>query len=165
MHRCMVVILAALIAILPVAVAWAEEDASAAPEAASSEERDAFDDWYALLSLRSGGLFNMETEEWTPFLTVPILAYRAVTLEGGAEIDIDEKTDAKGPSAAVLGLTYNLGSLRDMGVEVSWAEHFGLNVGPFGRYEFGTGEITGGFMLSIVDLSLDKGNVDRHRKR
>lgn len=168
MQRFVVLILAVLIAMLPVAVSWAEEisESPAVPaDGATEEELGPVDDWYGQLNVRSGGLFNFDTEEWTPYITVPIIGYRSVTLEGGAEIDVDEKTDAKGPNAAVLGLTYNLGNLRSMGVDVSWAEHFGMNVGPYLRYEFGTQEVESGFMVSIVDLTLDDGNVDRQRKR
>jgi len=158
----LVLILAALLAMCPVVVAWAEDEAPAA-ESAEAEPASAFDDWYGQLSLRSGGLFSFETEEFTPYLTVPILGYRKVTLEGGAEIDVDEKTEAHGPVAGVLGLTYDLGNLRDMGIEVSWADYFGVNVGPYLRYDFAERDVSFGFMASIVDLSFDQGNVERQK--
>lgn len=162
-----VLVLALVLAIMPVAVAFAEDVATGATtETAAPEERDPFDDWYGQLNLRSGGLWNFETETWTPYLTVPILGYRAVVLEGGTSIDVDESTDAKGPEAFLLALSYNVGDLRSFGIDVAWAEQFGMNVGIGYKRSFdGTGDGELVAVISLIDLALDNGNVVRQRKR
>lgn len=148
---------------VPVSVVFAEDVPALAESTELSEELP--DDWIGMLSLRSGALWNFDTEEWTPFVSVPLFGYRAVAMDGGLVIDVDERTEQTGPSGALLGLTYNVGSLRSFGVDVSWAEYLGLSVGPCLRYEFATEEVTTTLMVSVVDLSFDQGNVDRHRKR
>ena len=151
-----------MILMIPVTVAFAEDVALAESDETSEETPD---DWFGMVSLRSGALWNFDTEEWTPFVSFPLFGYKDVEVDGGFEIDIDETTEEKGPNSALLGVTYHLGSLRSFGVAVSWAEYLGLNVGPCLRYEFGTEEVTTLLMVSVVDLSFDQGNVDRQRKR
>ena len=123
------------------------------------EEKDPFDDWFGLLEVQAGSTWNFSAQEWKPYVSGLILGYRAVRLVGGAELETDE------PVAGLLGLTYNLGSLKSMGVDVPWAENFGFNVGPCIRYEFASGEVEWTAMLSIVDLSFSDGNADRQKKR
>lgn len=151
-----------MILMVPVTVVFAEDVALADTEETSEELPD---DWFGMLSLRSGALWNFGTEEWSPFVSFPIFGYKDVAVDAGFEIDIDETTDEKGPNSALLGVTYHLGSLQSFGVDVSWAEYLGLNVGPCLRYEFGTEEVTTLLMVSVVDLSFDQGNVDRQRNR
>ena len=122
-------------------------------------EKDPFDDWWGLVELQAGSTWNFSTQEWKPYFSTLLVGYRAVRLVGGAELEADE------PVAGLLGVTYNLGSLKDMGVDVPWMEHFGFNIGPAVRYEFATGEVEWTAMLSIVDLSFSDGNADRQKKR
>lgn len=168
MRRFDALVLAVLLMLAPVVVCYADEpgaeavDTSTAEKAATEEAGSAFDDWYGQLNIRSGVMWNVETEEWTGYATFPIIGYKSVALEGGLEIDPEQK---EGPRAGVLGVTYNLGSLRSLGVDVVWADHFGLNVGPVIHYDFATGEKQFALILSVVDLSFDEGNVDRQRER
>ena len=132
--------------------------------AAGAETEDALPDWRGFLLARSGGTWNADKGEVIPYITVPILGYKdKFTLEGRTEIDIDKDTEAKGPTSAILGLTYNLGDLQRYGVDVSWAKYFSFNIGPCMRYDFTTGEVDFTLMLSAVDLSFDQGNVDRQK--
>jgi len=137
-------LLVLLIALMPVSVAWAED----------AETTEVDNDWYLQLAARSGVMWNFETDEWTPYVTVPILSYKSLMLEGGTEIDVDENTEEKGARSFLLALTYNLGDLRDMGVGAVWAEHFGFNVGVGATREFGTGDIEWTAVLSVIDVSL-----------
>lgn len=156
MRALVVLLLVALLSLVPVAVCFGHEDVAESEGAEAAEEdvaeaaEEVVDDWSNLLALRSGGLFDMGTKEWTPYVTTPFLRYQSLTAEAGAEIDIDEDTEAKGLIGVVLGLTFNVGSLRDLGVEAPWADHFALNVGPYGRYKFDGGEFTGGIMVSVL---------------
>jgi hypothetical protein len=129
---------------------------------AEDAEKDDFADWFGMMEVQTGGLFNFATEDWKPFVAMPTLGYRAVRLVAGAEIDTE---NGDGPVAGVLGVTYNMGSLRNMGIDVPWMEHFGVNVGPYMRYDFDTGDIGWGAMVSIVDLSFGNGNVERQKER
>ncbi|MCK4513006.1 hypothetical protein KAW64_14770, partial [bacterium] len=126
---------------------------------AEDAEKDAWSDWYGMLELQSGLTWNFETNEWVPFVSTLLLGFKDVRAVGGAEIAEDE------PVAGLFGVTYNLGSLKDMGVDVPWMEHFGFNVGPCIRYEFASGEIEWTAMLSIVDLSFSDGNAGRQKTR
>ena len=142
-------------------VVRAEEEAVPL-ETDSSETTDLFEDWYGEIELRTGMLWNWDREEWTGYASVPVLGYRAVTLEAGMEINPNEKY---GPAGGILGLTYSLGNLRDWGVDVPMAQHVGVNIGPFLRYDFETGDTQTGAMVSLVDLSFSQGNVQRQRER
>jgi len=165
MRGLVVIALVAMIAIVPVAVCYGEDVPvePAGEEAVVEEvevESDPFADWFAQLNLRSGIMWNAETEEWTGFATVPIVGYKMLAVEGGLEVNPNEKA---GPGAAVLGLTYRLGDLKEWGVGVAWAEHIGVNVGPVVRHSFEDGSNELAFLISFIDLSLDDGNVDRQR--
>ena len=126
----------------------------------AAEEGDVWQDWYGQLSFRSGFLYDFDTEEFAPYLTIPVIGYRAFALEGGMEFEFEG-----GPKTALLAVTYDLGDLGSMGVKVPGAKHFGLNVGPFVSREFETGETTAGVLFSIVSVSTDAGNVERQKKR
>ena len=134
------------LAIMPVAVAQAEE-------------KGAWSDWYGMVELQSGLTWNFEEQTWTPYVSTLFLGYRAVRAVIGTELAEDE------PVAGLFAVTYNLGSLKDMGVDVPWMEHFGFNIGPCVRYEFATGEVEWTAMLSIVDLSFSGGNAQAQRER
>ena len=163
MHRCMVLILAVLIAILPVAVAWAHDEAEAPAEAAAGS--GAGEDWFGMLEVQGGTTWDFSSQTAMPYVAGKVGGYRNLIGIFGTEIDVDEETEAKGPVSALLGVTYNLGNLRDHGVEISWAEHFGFNVGVCGTYTFDEGDFGVKAVLSVVDLSFDEGNASRHRKR
>lgn len=163
MARLFVVLMVVLLMGIP-GIIFAEDVAPVEPEV-TAEPEGVVDDWWGHLSARSGGLYNLDTGEWAPYVTVPILGYRLMTLEGGVEIDVDEKSEDHGPVACVIGLTYDLGNLQNMGIDVSWASYFGLNVGPYMRYDFAERSTDFGFMASVVDLSFDQGNVDRQKAR
>ena len=126
---------------------------------AQAEEKDVWSDWYGLAEFQSGVTWNFETDEWTPYVSTLFVGYRAVRAVIGTELAEDE------PVAGLFAVTYNLGNLKDMGVDVPWMEHFGFNIGPCVRYEFATGEVEWSAMLSIVDLSFGDGNADRQKKR
>ena len=126
---------------------------------AEDAEKDVWDDWYGMAELQSGFTWNFETDEWTPYVSTLFLGYRAVRAVIGTELTEDE------PVAGLFAVTYNLGNLKNMGVDIPWMEHFGFNVGPCVRYEFATGEIEWSAMLSIIDLSFGQGNADRQKKR
>jgi len=139
----------------PISVALAEDGAAApAPEATSTAEdaetEDVVDDWTASIPVHAGFLWNTDREEWTQYINLTPISYRVVTLEVGIEVNPNEKD---GPTGGLIALTYDLGNLRDYGVEVHWAEYFGVNVGPFLRWDFSTGEWQKGVLASVVDLS------------
>ena len=115
-----VLMLALLIAAMSVAVCQAEDT-------------DTPDDWFGMTEMQVGTLWNFETEEWQPFVSAPVIGWKDVRAVVGAEFDIDEETEAKGPVAFHVAATYFLGSLADMGVDVPLAEHIGLNIGPSWR--------------------------------
>ena len=123
------------------------------------------DDWFGMAEIQSGLTWNFETEEWEPFISAPLIGWKDVRLVVAAEIDVDEETEAKGPVAGHFALTYNLGSLADMGVDIPLSEYFGLNIGPSWRYDIETGEDTWCIMATIVDVSFGEGNVERHKGR
>lgn len=119
-------------------------------------------DWYGQLSARSGMLYNTSTSEWDGYATVPVLGYRAVSLELGLGFNPAEDN---GPSKAVLGLTYDLGSLQDFGLDVSWAKYVSFHVGPYIQYDFDADEFTWGVLSSGLAFSFDQGNVDRQKAK
>lgn len=166
MQRSVVWILAALLAMMPMAVAWAEEEAGAPAEAeGGGGAQDAVDDWYGMLEMQGGTTWDFSRQRAMPYLAGKVGGYRKFVGVFGTEIDVDEETEAKGPVSALGGVTYNLGNLRDYGVEISWAEHFSFNVGLCGTYTFDEGEWGLKAMLSVVDLSFSRGNAERQRKR
>jgi hypothetical protein len=125
-----------------------------------SPEPEQYRDWYGQLSARSGLLWNADKGEWNGYATVPVLGYKAVSLELG--LAMDPAVD-NGPKAAVLGLTYDIGSLADFGVDVSWAKYVSFRVGPYVEYDFENDEFTLGAMSSVIEFSFDAGNVDRQK--
>ena len=141
-----VLMLAVLIVILPLTIC-------------AAKDKDAFDDWFGLLELQSGLTWSFADQEWAPYVSTLLVGFKDVRAVVGAELAEDE------PVAGLFGVTYNLGSLKDMGVDVPWMEHFGFNIGPCVRYEFATGEVEWSAMLSIVDLSFSDGNADRQKRR
>jgi hypothetical protein len=123
-------------------------------------EPQQYQDWYGQLSARSGLLWNADKGQWDGFATVPVLGYKAFSLELGLAMD---PANDNGPKAAVLGLTYDIGSLADFGVDVSWAKYVSFHVGPYVQYDFISDELTFGGMTSALEFSFDQGNVDRQK--
>jgi hypothetical protein len=157
-----VLFLVLMLALIPVATCYGES-ASAIDTTAALAPTDVWSDWYGHFEARSGFTADLKANEFTPYVTAPVLSYKAWTGELGFTIDIDESTDAKGPDKLLAGATYDLGNLQEWGVDVPWAKYFALSVGPYGTYEFGTGKIEAGLLVSLMQLSFDDGNVKRHR--
>ena len=128
-------------------------------------EKDVFDDWYGMLEIQGGTTYSFKNETAMPYLAGKVLGYREVVGIFGTEIDVDEKTEAKGPVSALAGITYNLGDLRGFGIDAPWMEHFGFNVGVCGTYEFAESEFGWKALLSVVDLSFSEGNVEKQKRR
>ena len=127
---------------------------------AEGAEPAAFNDWYGQLQARTGLMFNPDSQAFDGFVSVPVLGYKAITLEGGLAMD---PTDDDRPTAAVIGLTYNLGSLKDFGVGVSWAKYVSFHVGPYAAYNFDCDEWSFGALASVIEFSFDQGNVEKQK--
>jgi hypothetical protein len=169
MRGLVVILLVAMISLVPVAVCFANgEEAPVEPageELVAGKDRALVDDpsdWFALANLRSGFMWNVESETWTGYATLPVYGWKALVCELGLEIDPEAEG---GPRAGVLGLTYRIGDLQSFGVQMPGAEHIGFNVGPVIKHNFETGENELAVLLSFIDLTLDDGNVDRQRSR
>ena len=147
-----VLALVVLLAVLPVAVAY-------------GEVKDAWSDWYAMLEVQAGTTMEVKNTTFRPYAAGKVCGYKAWVAVLGVEFDVDEATEAEGPVAGLFGATYNLGNLKDHGVNVSWAKHFGLNVGLCGTWEFDTGDLGWRAMLSIVDIGQSEGNAEKQRER
>ena len=145
-------ILALLITILPVAIAYGED-----------VEKDVWDDWFGYAELQAGGLWSFERDEFMPYFALPTIGYRKAAIVLGGEFDLEAIGD--GPTAGIVGVTFYLGNLKGWGIDVPAAEHFGVNFGPVLRYDFDTGGTEIGLVLSIVDLSFSGGNTEKQRKR
>jgi len=143
-----VILVLILLAFVPVSVAYAEP---AVPETTSiAEVEGPVDDWKASIPVHAGFMWNEEREEWTQYVNLAPISYESVTLEVGIEVNPNEKD---GPGGWLVALTYDVGNLKEFGVGVHWAEYFGVNVGPFARNDFETGEWQYGVLFSVVDLS------------
>jgi len=152
MRTFVVLALVLCLAITPVAVAH-------------GEEKDAWSDWYGMLEVQVGTTMEAEGTVFRPYAAGKVCGYKAWTAVVGAEFDVDENTEAEGPVAGLLGATFNLGNLQGHGVDISWAKHFGFNVGLCGTWEFDTGDLGWRAMLSIVDIGQSDGNAEKQRNR
>ena len=132
---------------------------------AVAEDKDPVGDWYGMLEFQGGTTWDFKPESARSDGAGKVGGYKALTGVIGTEIDVDEETEAKGPVAVLAGVTYNLGNLRDWGVDISWAKHFGVNVGFGATYDWNEGVWGLRGMLSIVDLSLSGGGAERQRNR
>ena len=148
----MFVVLVLCLVIVPVVVAQAEE-------------KDGFDDWYGMLEFQGGTTWDFKTACARLYGAGKVGGYKALTGVLGAEFDIDEDTEAEGVVAALAGVTYNLGNLKSWGVDISWAEYIGVNVGAGVTYDWIDNAWGWRGMLSIVDLSFSDGNASRQKKR
>ena len=131
--------------------------------ACAAEEKDGFEDWFGMVEAQGGTVWNIETGEWEPFLSAPLGGWKAVRLVIGGEFDAEDM--AQGPIAAHLALTYNLGTLKEWGLDMPLAQYLGLNIGPSWRYEIASKESSVSFMATIVDVSFGEGNVEKQKKR
>lgn len=147
------IVVALIVALMAVpAMAWSGE--TEAPE---------YRDWYGNLEARSGMTYSPKTQNWDAYATVPVIGYKALSLELGITADPSEEDDQRGPKAAVLGLTYDIGSLKDFGLDVSWAKYISFHVGPCVSYDFESGEFDFRAMTSGLVFSFDQGNVSRQK--
>jgi len=161
MYRIFVIFVVVLLLGIPGTLLAAET--APIPNSVANVAADEMPDWYGQISERNGLAYNPSTKDWDGFATVPVIGYKAVTLEFGVTGDPTEKNDQRGPKAAVLALTYNLGSLEDFGVDVFWADYISFHVGPYIEYNFESGELSGGGMCSALEFSFDQGNVERQK--
>ena len=133
--------------------------------ASAEEQDDGWSDWYAMLEVQGGTTLETKTNTFRPYVAGKFGGWKDVVGVVGTELDVDEETEAKGPVTVLAGATYNLGNLKDHGVEVAWAKHFGFNVGACGTYNW-IEDIWGWrVMLSIVDISQSEGNAKKQRER
>jgi len=147
-----VFIVALLLAVMPIAVC--------AGEVAT---KGVWDDWFGMAEIQGGMNWSFETQEWSPAISAPVVGYKDV--RGVVGLDFEFDGDDPGPRGAFAAVTYDLGSLEDHGVSVPGAQHFGLNIGPFARYDLGTREFSYGVMATILDISFGDGNVKRQKNR
>ena len=166
-----VLMVALLIVIMPVAVCLAEEaepfDMATAFD--QPEEKGPVDDWYGMLEFQGGTTYETKSNTARLYGAGKAGGWKEVTFVVGTEIDVDEDTEEKGPVTVFGGATYNLGSLKDHGVEVSWAEYFRLNVGACITYGWIEDTPTEGWgwrvMASVLDVSLSDGGAKKQRER
>jgi hypothetical protein len=130
-----------------------------------SATESAVSDWFGMLEVMGGTTLETSTNTFRPWVGGKAGGWKELVAVVGTEIDVDEETEAKGPVTVLAGVTYNLGNLQEHGVEVSWAKHFGLNVGLCGTYDWIEGEYGWRAMLSIVDLSFSDGGAKRQKER
>ncbi len=133
--------------------------------ASAEEQDDGWADWYGMLEVQAGTTYEFGLNTARPYVGGKIGGWKELTGVVGTEFDVDEATEAKGPVAGLAGVTYNLGSLADHGVEVSWAKHVGFNVGLGVTYDWDESEWGWRGMLSIVDLSFSNGGAKKQRER
>lgn len=156
MRTFVVLALVLCLAIMPVAVCQAEE-------------KGLFDDWYGMLEAQFGTTYEFDTSTARPYAAGKWGGWKEAVFIVGTEFDVDSGTEEKGPVTALLGATYNLGNLKDYGVDVSWAEHFGFNVGLCLTYGWVEDTPTEGWgwrgSLSVVDLSFSDGGAKEQRER
>ena len=153
MRSIVVLALVLCLAVMPVAVCHSEE------------KDDAWEDWYAMLEVQAGTTWEFKTECARLYAAGKVGGYKGFVGVLGTEIDIDDKTEAEGPVAILGGVTYNLGNLRDWGVDVSWAKHFGVNVGLGVTYDWVWEYWGWRAMVSIIDISQSGGNAEKQRQR
>lgn len=151
MNRLTVLMLVALVAFAPVSFAIAGEssaDSTAVATAASPS------DWFNALSLRTGGLIDIDRNHDREFLTVPLGGYKLLTFEAGLGADFitHEGLQEFVPEAAVFAVTYHVGDLQNLGIRADWGKFIALNVGPAFWYEFETEETGWALLVSVLDL-------------
>ena len=129
------------------------------PIAVCAEAKE--DDWYGQAEFTVGMLQDLKTGEQEMYVSFPLGGYRLARVRGGFVVDLQELDLA--PSAGVLGLTFHLGNAQDWGIDAGWAEYVSVSIGPFGKYEFESGDFSGGVMLSFLEVSF--GGVEEQKKR
>ena len=131
--------------------------------ASAEEQDDGWADWFAFTELQAGGMWSFEREEFMPYFALPTVGYRKAALVLGGEFDLG--AIGEGPTAGILGVTFYLGNVKDWGIDIPGAQHFGVNFGPVLRYDFNTGAKEVAVVLSIVDVSQSEGNAKKQRER
>lgn len=130
-----------------------------------AQEKEPLDDWYGMLEFQGGTTWDFKTACARLYGAGKVVGYKGWTGLLGTEFDIDDETEAAGPVTGLVGATYNVGNLRDWGVDISWARHIGLNVGFGITYDW-TEDVWGWrAMASAVDLSFSDGGAKRQRER
>lgn len=133
----------------------------AAPVFAEDGEKAWHEDWFGQLELRSGVAKASDAEEWQPFASIPMLGYKDFALELGVAQD-----------GAVFGaVTYDLGSLEDVGIEVFWAKYVNVHLGVYAGRNYGAkaddiaveDDFEWGFAITLIDLSFDEGNAEKQK--
>jgi len=121
------------------------------------------EDWFGQLTLRSGVAKDADGDEWKAFASAPVLGWRDFALEIGAAED-----------GAVFGaLTYDLGSLEDIGIEVFWAKYVNVHLGVYAGRNYGAkddgiaveDDFEWGVAITVLDLSFDEGNAERQKAK
>ena len=125
----------------------------------AAEEKDSFADWYGMLEFQLGLTYDPDTGESREFAMAPVVGWKDVRLVIGTEASELE------PTAWLAGLTYNIGDLQGMGVDIPWMEHFGFNIGVCAAYDLDSEDVGWRCTVSIIDLSFDEGNAERHKNR
>jgi hypothetical protein len=128
-------------------------------------EKGPVEDWFGMLEVQGGSTWDFKTACARLYAAGKLGGYKGLTGVLGTEFDTDKDTEAEGPVTGLLGVTYNLGNFRDWGVDISWAKHFGVNVGACVTYDW-TEDIWGWrAMASVIDLSFSGGGADRQKNR
>ena len=151
MRWSVVLLLVALLSFVPVAVCIGHEAADDAKGSGVVGET-ILDDWSADINFTSGLVWNVERQDWQGYVNWPFGRYKQV--DGVVGFEYDPETVDRGPTAVLVGLTVFLGSLRDVGLDVSWADYFGCNIGPVLRYDLLTGDKELAVVMSVVDISI-----------
>lgn len=151
MRALVVLLLVALLSFVPVAVCIGHEVVDDATGSGAVEET-ILDDWSADINVRSGLVWNIDREEWQGYVNWPCARFKKV--DGIVGFEYDPATIENGPTAVLFGMTVFLGSLRDVGLDVSWADYFACNIGPVVRYDLSTGEKELAIVMSVVDISI-----------
>jgi hypothetical protein len=163
MARLMVVILVLALFIAPVAVAFADE----VPQPVQRVPLEkAFplpveDDWYGQISLRTGYLHNHDTDEMKLCAMLPVLGWKDASLEIGA-----------GQTGELFAaVTYNVGSLADLGIKNAFADVIDLHVGVYAGTRLGIDGVEGaesedliwGLCATILNLTADERGSEKQQ--
>lgn len=151
MRSLVVLLLVALLSLMPVVVCIGHETAADAGGSGAVGET-ILDDWEVDINVRSGLIWNAESEQWRAYLSWPFCKWKDVSAIVGFEVD--PPLIEYGPSGAIVGLTWYLGNARDWGIDLAWAEHLGLNIGPAFRYDFETEVSELSIVMSVFDVSI-----------
>jgi hypothetical protein len=120
------------------------------------------DDWYGQLNIRAGSCYNPGTGVWAECAMMPLLGWRCFTLEGGVAVD----------GQAFATVTYDVGSLTDLGINAPWAKYVSLHIGPYIAIDYNATD-NGvdwnhapniGVAFTFLELGFDQGNTERQKQ-